>query len=323
MLSMKKEHKDMFFYGQPPIPTNSALRGYSHKQPLCACGVAGLRKNISLYSFLLILFLFLDTKVFASVAGEVNKANDLYKQGKYDDSLGLYQAALDKDEQSPVVKYDLGTALYKKGDYVKALDYLEQASRDKNVKIKTKAEYNLGNVLYKTGMQKANTNVDQAINSLQEALSHYNHVIADLPQDQDAVYNQDFVKKEIERLKQKKQEQKQNKQQNQKQQQQNQKNQQNKQGQENKEQNQQSQQGKAQDQKDQSSQSANQKQKQEQQSSAKRQENKQPQTQESQKEIDRKQAEDLLEDYQENEEPKKLLNYMPKKIDDRPVLKDW
>ena len=31
--------------------------------------------------------------VFASVAGEVNKANDLYKQGKFDDSLDLYQEA--------------------------------------------------------------------------------------------------------------------------------------------------------------------------------------------------------------------------------------
>ena len=54
-----------------------------------------------------------------------------------------------------------------------------------------------------------------------------------------------------------------------------------------------------------------------------KQQSAQQQAQENQKEIDRKQAQDLLEEYQENEEPKKLLNYMPKKIDDRPVLKDW
>src|ERR1700691_2464435 len=153
-------------------------------------------------SFLFILFL-MPSLVYASVAGEVNKANGLYKQDKFDDSLGLYQEALDQDDKSPVVKYDLGTALYKKGDYAKALGYLEQAAQDKNVKIKPKAEYNLGNVLYKTGIQKENTNVDGAIKSLQEALGHYGQSIELDPKDQDAQYNQDFVKKVIERLKQK------------------------------------------------------------------------------------------------------------------------
>jgi uncharacterized membrane protein (UPF0127 family) len=46
-----KEDKNMFFHGQPPIPTSSVLRGYIHKQPLCTCGVAGLIKNIFLSSF--------------------------------------------------------------------------------------------------------------------------------------------------------------------------------------------------------------------------------------------------------------------------------
>jgi uncharacterized membrane protein (UPF0127 family) len=46
-----KDDKDIFFHGQPPIPTSSALRGYGYKQPLCACGVADLIKNISLSSF--------------------------------------------------------------------------------------------------------------------------------------------------------------------------------------------------------------------------------------------------------------------------------
>ena len=83
------------------------------------------QKYILAFSFYVIFFV--PSIVFASVAGEVNKANDLYKQGKFDDSLDLYQKALDQDDKSSVVKYDLGTALYKKGDYEKALEYLEQA----------------------------------------------------------------------------------------------------------------------------------------------------------------------------------------------------
>ncbi len=277
-------------------------------------------KNIFLYSFLLVVLV--PTGAFASVAGEVNKANGLYKLGQFDDSLKLYQEALDQDGKSPVVKYDLGTALYKKGDYAKALGYLEQAAQDKNIKIRPKAEYNLGNVLYKSGIRKENTNVDEAIKYMQGALGHYGESLADDPKDQDALFNQDFVKKEIERLKKKKQEQQQRQnqqqQQNQKQQQQN---QQNQQSQQKRQENQQSQ-----DQKKQSSQSANQQQSSSQkqsESQAQKQQNAQAQAEESQKELDRKQAEDLLEEYQENEEPKKPLNYMPKKINDRPVLKDW
>jgi len=256
-----------------------------------------------LYSFLSILILLVPTKVFASVASEVNKANGLYKQGKFDDSLKLYQEALDKDDKSPIIKYDLGTALYKKGDYAKALGYLEQAAQEKNIKIKPKVEYNLGNVLYKSGVQKENTNVDEAIKSLQEALGQYVQCVRDDPKDSDAKFNEDFVKKEIERLKKKKHQERQQSQQQQKQnqKQQNQQNQQNQQGQHKQQENQRS--------------SAA--------SEAQKQKNAQEQAEESQKELDRKQAEDLLEEYRENEEPKKLLNYMPKKIDDRPVLKDW
>lgn len=274
---------------------------------------------------IILLMLVLIPRALASVAGEVNKANDLYKQGKFDDSLGLYQQALGQDDRSPVVKYDLGTALYKKGEYAKALGYLEQASEDKNIKIKPKAEYNLGNVLYKSGIQKENTNVDEAIKSLQGALGQYAESLRDDPKDPDAKYNQDIVKKEIERLKQIKQQQQQqqlNQQRDQKQQQkqqnqqskQDQKKQQGQQDQQKQQENQQNQQSNPKDQKDQQSPSESQ---------AQREKVAQQQADASQKEYDRKEAEDLLEDYKENEEPKKLLSYMPKKIDDRPVLHDW
>ncbi len=273
---------------------------------------------------LLIFALLIPSMGWASVAGEVNKANDLYKQGKIDDSLSLYQKAFAQDEQSSVVKYDLGTALYKKGDYAKAMGYLEQAAQDKNIKIKPRAEYNLGNVLYKSGIQNEKTNVDQAIKSLQDATEHYGQSLGLDPKDKDALYNQDFVKKEIERLKQKKQEQqqKQQQQQNQKDQKQDKQNQQKQQ----KEQGQEGQQKQANQQQQQKQQEQQAKEAQEgkpQDRKKQNQQSAQAQSVENQKQVDRKQAEDLLEDYQENEEPKKLLNYMPKKIDNRPVLKDW
>jgi len=285
-----------------------------------------LIKNTFLYSFLSIIMILLPVNSFASVASDVNKANDLYKQGKFEDSLSLYQAALDKDDKSSAIQYDLGTDLYKKGDYDKALGYLEDAAQDSDVKIKPKAEYNLGNVLYKSGIKKENTNVDDAIKTLQSAVGHYSQAIALDPKDQDAVDNQEFVKKVIEKLKQQKQNQSSHAEDSSKsqQQQQNQQKQQNQQEQsshaedssksQQQQQNQQDQQKNTQEQKKDQSQGQQGKQKEHQ---------AQSQAEQEQKDLDRKAAEDTLEEYQENEEPKKLLNYMPKKIDDRPVLKDW
>ena len=311
---MNKKHKNKFFsrYECPPTPQTR------HSPRLAGCvpgGIYTLSKNIFL-CFLYAIIFFLPSKVYATLAGEVNKANGLYKQGKFDDSLDLYQKAMDQDSKSPVVKYDLGTDLYKKGDYDKARGYLEQAANDKNIKIRSRAEYNLGNVLYKSGKQKENSNVDQAVKSMESALGQYVKSLTDVPNDLDAKFNEDFVKKEIERLKQKKQQQK-DQQQNQKQQQNQQQNQQNKQDQQDQknQQNQQNQSGQQDQQQN--------KQNQQKQQGSQQQQNREEQAQQDQKELDRKQAQDLLEDYQENQEPKKLLNYMPKKIDERPVLKDW
>lgn len=226
------------------------------------------------------------SKSHASVASSVNHANRLYKQDKLDEAIKIYQQASDRNPHAPVVQYDLGTAFYKKGDYDKAMGYLQQSVQNKSVIIKKNAEYNLGNTLYRSGLKKENTNIEEAIQSLQEALGHYGQTLRVDPKDEDAQFNEDIVKREIERLKQKKQQQ----------------------------QNQQSHGNK------QEKQQQNQRRQRSQASQAKNQQEKEAQ---QQKELDRKQAENLLEDYQESQEPKKLLNYMPKKINTRPVLKDW
>ncbi|MBF0511341.1 MAG: VWA domain-containing protein [Candidatus Omnitrophica bacterium] len=295
---------------------------------LGCCGFKGTQK------ILLILFLLLWPSLsFASTASEVHKANELYKQGKFDDSISYYQKALGLDKDSGVVQYDLGTALYKKGDYAKALGYLQGVAEDKSLKINPQAAYNLGNVLYKSGLQKASSDVDEAIKSLQEALKAYGQAIRGNPKDEDAHYNQDFVKKEIERLKkiQKEQQKKQEgDHQKNKEKQDEQKNQ--GQGKEQKEKESQQQQGKEQKkQQSQEEQPQEQKDKKDQkQQSLKAQKtkgakdkNKESQAQQSPKDIEQKEAQEMLEEYRDNEEPKKILNFTPQKSDQKPVLKDW
>ena len=257
----------------------------------------------------------------ASPANDVREGTRLYRQGKIDAAVEHYQKALGKAKDSALVNFDLGTALYKKGDYAAAIESLQKAAAAKDKDLNVKAQYNLGNALYKSGLQKEDTNIDEAIKTMQQALGSYQDVKTHDAKDADAQYNYQVVQKKLEELKQKKQEQ-QKQQQQQKEQdkkdqdkkdqdkkdQQDQKNQQDQQGQQNK-----------QDQKDQSQQQQ-------------QEQTKQPPEQKQQKEQDaaakaqdasKEQAQNILQDYERNEQPKGLLNFIERKDGETPVSKDW
>src|SRR3989338_3409838 len=121
--------------------------------------------------FLLIMFLFLLIgEAAASKAGEIKTGRRAYNKGDYDAAVNSYENVLKKDPESDLANYNLGTAYYKKGDYEKAVNYLQKSLLSENLKIKKNAYYNLGNALYKSGMQKAESDLDFAIASLGKAL---------------------------------------------------------------------------------------------------------------------------------------------------------
>lgn len=96
--------------------------------------------------------------------GEVVKGNRLYKEGKYDKAEEAYQKALSKKE-SPVTRYNLGNAQYKKesiDDAVKSFD--EAAASTDDPELKTKALYNKGVLLHK------NNRLAEAIEAYKQAL---------------------------------------------------------------------------------------------------------------------------------------------------------
>ncbi|GEM_PF-748824 len=332
--------------GRPGSPA-----GAKQSQSLCDCFVA--------CGLLAMTFLVVIPSVYASpAAGEVRKANGFYTKGQFDNALEHYQKALGKDPQSTAIEYDLGTALYKKGDYVQSIEHLQKALLTDDVELQAKAQYNLGNAFYKSGIAQEHKNIKGAIKSLERSLTHYQKVLNRPDKDPDAQYNDEFVKKELERLKKEQQEQKQkqDQQQNQKQDSQN---------QEDKRQNQSSDQNKkdqssskdnaqpqnkedqgehsnTQQNKDQNgrdeknSQGQGEKDKDKNKNNGKPQEangdqGEKPQEQDSSQgsgdqengAMTPKEANMTLEDYQRNEEPKGMLYFVPETGKDKPVGKDW
>lgn len=100
-----------------------------------------------------------------------------YKKGKFDDALLKYNKVFNSKKTDPLMNYNLGTILYKKGNFDTAAYFFDNAIKYvKDPILKSKAYYNMGNAYMK---QKK---FDKATESYSNALK-YN------PADEDSRYN--------------------------------------------------------------------------------------------------------------------------------------
>ena len=161
----------------------------------------------------LILFLFVSPSLAGPQAkNEVKRGNSLYNKGSFEEALEKYEQALLDSPDSDIVNFNLGNALYKVKDYKKAATHYEKSLVSDDQSLEQKASYNLGNAKYKNGVSKEDTDLQGAVNLLEQSLRHYEFAIKFGPDDKDAKYNYEFVKKELERLKEKLKKQQQQKQ---------------------------------------------------------------------------------------------------------------
>jgi Ca-activated chloride channel family protein len=139
----------------------------------------------------------------------VKKGNILYNKGEFEKALRQYEEALIDSPDSDIVNYNLGTALYKTEDYEAALEHFEKSLVTDNQSLEQKASYNLGNAAYKYGITQKESDLQRAVSLLKKSLHHYEHALELDPEDDDAKYNYELVKKELERLEEKLKQQKQ------------------------------------------------------------------------------------------------------------------
>ncbi|MBI5416076.1 MAG: tetratricopeptide repeat protein [Candidatus Omnitrophica bacterium] len=255
----------------------------------------------------------------ASPATSVRDGNRLYSQGNFEDAGRRYEEALKNNPESAIVNFNAGTAFYKQKHYPEAIQHLQKALLGDDPRLKEKAYYNLGNTLYQSGIGHETKDTGAAVQALQESLGHFESALRLDKTDKDAQYNYEFVKKELERLKQE-------------QKQQSSKGQKEKQNQDS---------GSKEDQKNQASEQGQEQQK----KTSEDKEPAAPETSEEKKEsgqpaeehegqaasatvgnsrdLTKEEAERILQSYQQAEEPRGLLKVFQNKGESRPVLKDW
>lgn len=122
-----------------------------------------------------------------------------YKKGKYEDALLKYNQVYNFKKNDPITNYNLGTILYKKGNYDTASYFFDNAIKYVNDPVlKSKAYYNMGNsYMHQKKYDKA---IESYVNSLK-----YN------PDDPDSRYNLSYALRNKQQQKQQQQQQQQDK----------------------------------------------------------------------------------------------------------------
>lgn len=133
----------------------------------------------------------------SDVKKNVKDANALYKKGKLDEALQKYNDATVALPDSDIVNFNMGTVLYKKADYQKAIDSFTKSLTSEYNRLEADALYNLGNCKYKLGKLKENTDLSNTVALLRESLDYYKRAVEIDQKNTDARFNHEFVEREL------------------------------------------------------------------------------------------------------------------------------
>lgn len=155
-------------------------------------------KNVFACTFLSLCLLILHSPAQASsAADEIKEGNRLYKEKKYDKAIEQYTAAKEISPDSDIANFNLGAALYKKGQYGESIDAFTKALNTEDQKIESDAIYNIANAKYRLGGVTADKDLNSAVNLYRESLDYYKRAIELDENNKDAKYNHELVEREL------------------------------------------------------------------------------------------------------------------------------
>ncbi len=127
-----------------------------------------------------------------------NHALEAYEREDYPGALKGFSSQLTRRPDSPALHLGIGSAAYKTGDFETALKSFAQAATARDGQVRSRAEYNLGNTLFKRG--EALEDKPPKIQEWKNALQHYDQALQVDPKNTDAKFNRELVDKMIQEL---------------------------------------------------------------------------------------------------------------------------
>ncbi len=141
--------------------------------------------------------------------------NEAYQAKDYSRAAQEYLKAQDLEPLSAELRYNLGSAYYRQEEFEKAIEEFTEAARADDPKTAASAYYNLGNAKYKgakrtfeAGMVAGATQtqsqegdpVQVYVKKLEECIQDYQETLKRTPDDVDAKYNIEMIRREIKNL---------------------------------------------------------------------------------------------------------------------------
>jgi len=142
-------------------------------------------------SLLLLLVLALTT---GSGIGDRERGNRLYRDGRYAEAVTAYRKALESGDDSPVLRFNLGTALLRLGRYDEAESQLRAALDAAGTHVREPALFNLGSRFLEEGRAENDPQArDRLLNGAVEA---YRRALRMDPGNRDAKWNYEMALRE-------------------------------------------------------------------------------------------------------------------------------
>ena len=137
------------------------------------------------------------------VFGSPARALREYKNGQYEQALKEYQQLLERKGDDSRLHFNAGAAAYRNHQLDEAAKQFDDAANATDLRLQGMAYYNRGNTLYYLGEQDADPS--KRGETWKKSVQDFQNSLKLNPQDQDAKFNLEFVKKKLEELKQQQQ----------------------------------------------------------------------------------------------------------------------
>jgi tetratricopeptide (TPR) repeat protein len=143
-----------------------------------------------IHLLILLVLIMLQTAFAGSAQVSTGQGNYLYEQGKFDEAIKQYDQALIDSPQALEPKFNKANSYYRLDDLERAMNlYQEVAAESKDMKLVTKAKYNLGNCSFQQGTKQRDSNLQKAVKDMENAIEHWRGVLDIDPENEKAAKN--------------------------------------------------------------------------------------------------------------------------------------
>jgi Ca-activated chloride channel family protein len=139
---------------------------------------------------MLLILVMAHTAFADSARVSTSQGNQLYGQGKFDEAIKQYDQVLIDRPEALEPKFNKANSYYRLDDLGQAMNlYREVAAESKDMKLVTKAKYNLGNCSFQQGSKQRDSNLQKAVEEMETAIGHWRAVLDIEPENKKAAKN--------------------------------------------------------------------------------------------------------------------------------------